>query len=348
MPKLRIDGQDVEVADGATVLDAARELGVPIHSLCWRRGFDASTSCMVCVVRINGAKNLVPSCATKALEGMEVESETDDVHAARRNALDLLMSDHAGDCVAPCQLANKSHADIPRFLRSVGEGDFSRAASILSSGGIRLDKPDEIDLGSSEKACRRARHDQTVAITKLARQVAETHGDTPPDPDAAPPYRDYSVRLGKLSEEEMGQLLAGTPLAPATPPTTPAGQAAAEAALCLHCDCRQAHDCRLRDAAEAYGAKAGRFRIPRPPVEQDRSHPKLIHEPGKCIRCGLCLQVARRAGERLGLAFVGRGHSMNVRVPFGDPLAQALDSCADEAAEVCPSGSLVRREDELG
>jgi ferredoxin len=342
MPKLKIDGREVEVADGATVLDAARTLGIEIHSLCHRKGFDASTSCMVCVVRIDGAKNFVPSCATRAAEGMEVESETDEVHAARRNSLELLLSDHAGDCVAPCQLAAPSHAHIPRFLRRVGEGDLDGAAAVLTSAGLRFDRPDEIDLVAAEKACRRARHDQTVAISRVARHVAETRRDPPAaSTDSPPPWRKYSVRLGKLSPEERNQLLAGTSPPPDTLPEDPEERARAEAGLCLHCDCRQANDCRLRDAAEAYGAKANRFRVRRPPFEQDRSHPHLIHEPGKCIRCGLCLQVARRAGERLGLAFVGRGHSMNVRVPFGDPLSQALSSSARECAEVCPSGALV-------
>ena len=136
MPKLRIDGQDVQVPEGATVLQAARALGLGVPTLCHLEGFDAATSCMICVVKINGRAGLVPSCATPAVDGMEVESESEEVRSARRTALELILSDHAGDCVAPCQRADAGHADIPRFIRQVGEGDLAGAAATLEAGGV--------------------------------------------------------------------------------------------------------------------------------------------------------------------------------------------------------------------
>ena len=55
------------------------------------------------MVKLRGEGRLVPSCATAAVDGMDVESETDEVHRVRRAALELLLSDHLGDCLAPCQ-----------------------------------------------------------------------------------------------------------------------------------------------------------------------------------------------------------------------------------------------------
>jgi len=82
MPKLTIDQREVEVPEGATVLDAARTLGIDVPALCFREGCKASTSCLACLVRIDGQQRLVPSCATRAGEGMQVESETAAVHEA--------------------------------------------------------------------------------------------------------------------------------------------------------------------------------------------------------------------------------------------------------------------------
>ncbi|MCK4628127.1 MAG: (2Fe-2S)-binding protein, partial [Sedimentisphaerales bacterium] len=97
MLRLTIDNQTVEVPPGSTILDAARKLGIDIPALCFRNGCEPSTSCLVCVVRINHQERLVPSCATLAEDGMRVQSETDDIHQARRTALELLLSDHLGD-----------------------------------------------------------------------------------------------------------------------------------------------------------------------------------------------------------------------------------------------------------
>ena len=69
-----------------TVLRAAEKLGIRIPTLCYVSGCRAETSCMVCVVKINGKSELVPACATRVEEGMVIESETDEVRAARRTA----------------------------------------------------------------------------------------------------------------------------------------------------------------------------------------------------------------------------------------------------------------------
>jgi NADH dehydrogenase/NADH:ubiquinone oxidoreductase subunit G len=66
----------------------------------------------------------------------------------------------------------------------------------------------------------------------------------------------------------------------------------------------------------------------------------IAFEPGKCILCGLCIQAATRGGEPLGLAFAGRGFDVNVAVPFGRSLDEALTRTASECVNVCPTGAL--------
>ena len=83
--QITIDQQPVEVSQDETILAAARRAGLDIPTLCFLEQCGPLNSCQVCLVKING--KLVPSCGTKAAPGMVVESDTEEVHEARRTAL---------------------------------------------------------------------------------------------------------------------------------------------------------------------------------------------------------------------------------------------------------------------
>ncbi|MGL6197254.1 MAG: 2Fe-2S iron-sulfur cluster-binding protein, partial [Thermoguttaceae bacterium] len=125
MPSISIDGIQTTVPDGATILDAAIQSGIEIPTLCFLnsscKNATASTSCLVCSVKVGG--KIVPACATVVIDRMCVESETDEIHSLRRTALELLLSDHVGDCYAPCQFACPAKMDIPNMLRYIQSGD---------------------------------------------------------------------------------------------------------------------------------------------------------------------------------------------------------------------------------
>jgi len=65
-----------------------------------------------------------------------------------------------------------------------------------------------------------------------------------------------------------------------------------------------------------------------------------VYEPGKCIACGLCVQVAERSKEALGLAFIGRGFNVRVGVPFDETIAAGLERAAADCVAACPTGAL--------
>ena len=570
MPELTIDGQRVEVADGATVLDAARALGIAIPALCHRDGFAPSTSCMVCVVKDVRTGRLIPSCTAPAADGMEIESETDEVRAARRQALELLLSDHPADCLAPCETICPAGMAIPRMIRQIIAGDARAAAATARAALVLPATLGRICPAPCEKGCRRALHDAPVAIRLLHRfaadaDLAEGDPDLPPrgggeiplgggeiprggppgpprhdekagasaagqearraedeeeirraepgvsgkrvavvgagpaglsaawhllraghavtvlddhdaaggalryavDADRLPPEvlraevalierlgaafrlgtrvgRDVGlddlaaefdavlVAVGSLDRTDPGalglpigqhglevdadtyrtatagvfaaggavrprkmavravadgaaaaacirQYLAGeTVSAPGRPFTTrlgrpeadelaefvatasadgrvePAGsesagftadEAAREAPRCLHCDCRAADACLLRYWSDRYGAKAGPHTGIRRQVRIHDRHPDIVQEPGKCISCGLCVQVCERRRERLGLAFIGRGFDVRVGVPFDESIADALAEAARECAAVCPTGAIALKDE---
>ena len=343
MPKLLIDNQEIQVPEGTTVLDAAARLGIEIPTMCYLPSAGSGTSCMVCAVAISGKENLVPACATKAEDGMQVDTCGEEVLAARRTNLELLLSDHVGDCIAPCQMADPNKANIPAVIRHIAAGDTASAAELLA-GNLA-----DIDGAKPQRACRRGRRDEPVAIDLLLKYVAAHAGRaaTAQASDAPAGHR-FSVHMGKLSETELERFMVGISPDPQIIPADPqAGythaEAAAEAKRCMHCDCRKSDNCKLRDYAEACGAKSAHFRTTRREFIQNLEHPDVIYEPGKCIRCGLCVRITEQEGEPCALSFVGRGFGVRVAPSLDRDISQALQKAAIRCVEACPTGALAMR-----
>ena len=172
MPKLVIDNREVEVADGATILDAAGALGIEIPTLCFLPGMPVGTSCMVCVVKL-APGGLVPACGALATEGMVVESDTDEVRQARREALELLLGDHVGDCDAPCQVICPAGLHIPRMLRRIAAGEPAEAVAIARDALVLPGVLGRICSAPCQRGCRRVEKDSPIAIRLLHRFAAE-------------------------------------------------------------------------------------------------------------------------------------------------------------------------------
>ena len=161
------------------------------------------------------------------------------------------------------------------------------------------------------------------------------------------PGKPFNSQLGRLREHEGALMLQGCSAAPRVEPSTELGsgfaeaEARREAERCLHCDCRKSSACGLRRCAADYSARQQRYKpATRKDLEQVRQHVAVIYEPGKCIRCGRCVQITARAREPLGLAFVGRGFDVRVAVPFAEPLSEALTTVAAECVNACPTAAL--------
>ena len=528
MPRMKIDNRDVEVPAGTTILQAARALGIDIPTLCHREGMAPLTSCVVCLVRIEGRPALVPSCAAAAEEGLVVHSQEPEVMEARKTALELLLSDHLGDCEGPCHSTCPAHMNIPLMIRQIHAGQMKDAIATIKDDIALPAVLGRICPAPCEKACRRGAKDAPLAICLLKRFAADAdlasgspylppckaasgkrvavvgagpaglavayhllragHACTIFDANESPggmlrygvpeprlprgvldaeietirrmgavfrrgvrvgrdvtldalrrefaavalavgavrepegalglpagprgiqadhhthqtpvagvfaggdavgpgphrmavraeaagkamaasidqllggrpvagPHRPFGVHIGSLQEGEIDLFMpegSGSPrVAPRIDdpahegrclPSLSAADAAAESARCLHCDCRKAGDCRLRTHCQALGAHGGRLRSPhRRRFSQDRSHPRVVYESGKCIACGLCVAIAEERREELGLAFVGRGFNVRVAVPFGKAVADALRQAAEECVAACPTGALAWR-----
>jgi NADPH-dependent glutamate synthase beta subunit-like oxidoreductase/ferredoxin len=174
MVKLTIDNRPVEAPAGTTILAAAAQVGIRIPTLCHLSGLEPATSCFVCVVQIEGRRELSPACATRVVAGMVVQTQTEDVRRARQTALELLLSDHAGDCVGPCTLGCPAHLEIADFIAALRGGDGRSAAAVVLRSLALPATLGHICPAFCEKACRRTDLDEAVAIRQLHRFAAES------------------------------------------------------------------------------------------------------------------------------------------------------------------------------
>ena len=124
MPTLTIDNIKVEVPDGTTILQAARQAGVEVPTLCYVEDLQAIGACRVCLVEVEGAKALVASCATPVAEGMDVKTNTPRARKARQTVVELLLSEHNGDC----QTCDRNEdCELQTLARDLGIGEIGYA-----------------------------------------------------------------------------------------------------------------------------------------------------------------------------------------------------------------------------
>jgi len=118
----------------------------------------------------------------------------------------------------------------------------------------------------------------------------------------------------------------------------------AEAARCLHCECRKPETCLLRIYSNEYGADQKRFQgSDRKLVTKQFQHDTVIYEPQKCIKCGICVRITAKYQEEYGLTFIGRGFDVVIGVPFSGSIREGLTRTAEEVANACPTGALAMK-----
>lgn len=552
MASMKLDSKTVPLEHGQSILELAAAAGIKIPTLCHHPDLPTANSCMVCLVRDVASGQFIPACSYPAASGMEIDASSPEVLQARKDALELLLREHRGDCEAPCRRGCPAGMDISAMMRAVAAGDWLEAGRV-----VRSHIPLPRILGSicpapCEKLCRRAELDHALSIcrmkyvigemnpvvtnavpcshaqsrvavvgagpagvsvawqfrllgyacdlydrtetpwTALAKKVgadrlsasvaeadyrivgaagirlvpsfelvdknqlreltdeyasvvlaggedmADRLGDLGvqilPDAhttstegvfvcgaarrrcrmaaravgdgrkaaeaacsymaggEAIPQPPAFDSHAGKLTPEQLAELaencasydarrwsetdardgagnvpaiLRGADLAlpspgmagrqgvspPAREPDTAERSSSAENALahesiveaqrCMSCDCRAKESCDLRRYATEYGIG----RVTAHPPEYGRmiirEHPELVYEPGKCIRCGLCVRMAEKLEEPLGLALTGRGRQTRLQVPLGRTWPEALTHAAQACIDICPTGALV-------
>ncbi len=189
MVKLRIDNREVEAEEGAVLMEVIRATGAEVPSMCYLEGEEHFTSCMVCVVKDRASGKIIPSCSLQAEEGMDIVSGDREVLEARRMALELLLSEHVGDCEAPCQVTCPAHMNIPLMNRLLARGEFREALKVVKRDIALPAVLGRICPAPCEGACRRKTIDQPVSICLLKRFAGDhdLEGDDPWMPPAEDP-----------------------------------------------------------------------------------------------------------------------------------------------------------------
>ena len=506
---ITIDDRQIVTTEGKTIYHAAKDAGIEIPALCYSEKCKPNTTCMVCLVKIHGRAGFAPSCATPVLHEMRIDSETEEVIHLRRKALELLLSEHLGDCLGPCQIACPAGLDIPNMLRAMQAGNMPRAAEIVRQTITIPQILAAICPAPCEKICRHKQTGQPIPICKLKGDVgkyamehmalpkpaADTgksvaivgagpaglstawhltlagnkvtvidklatlgggmlqieHDKLPPEilkAEAAMPFemgctftqaelgKDFSIdevsdkydavllatgpksdehfadwgltgdrlridkqtlqvtgndrltnvfaaggvnqagrmavravgqghaaavsisqylngatttgltkpfntRIGKFNEEELDQIIE---LRDKLDGQTSHSKDQPGPADCLHCDCRDVSDCKLRKFSDLLDASPAAFKHAQR-KEYDVEYAEdnnLIYEPGKCIKCGICVQLTAKANPDKALSFSQRGYDTSVVAPLGMDLTDLPDQLVAELVENCPTGALAR------
>lgn len=168
-----IDHKEIQVEAGETVLQAARKMGKEIPTMCYYEGLETHTSCMMCMVKDAKTGTLFASCSKPAEEGMDILTKDDEIIEARKTALELLLSDHVGDCEAPCQLSCPAHMDIPKMNRLLAEGKTQEAYEVVMQDIPLPSVLGRICPAPCEKACKRKEIDSPVSICLLKRYAGD-------------------------------------------------------------------------------------------------------------------------------------------------------------------------------
>jgi NADPH-dependent glutamate synthase beta subunit-like oxidoreductase len=520
--KLTIDHQELQFEGDLSLLEAARRPGIDIPALCYRDGYDYFTSCMMCTVKDKKSGRTLPACSARAADGMEIETQSDDLHAFRKSTLELLLSEHVGDCEAPCQRLCGVHNEVPQIIRDIQAGQMETAIAHLRRDMALPGVLERLCHAPCEKGCRRGLVDESVSIRALMRHAADwdLKNEQPHVPPCAPASgkrvaiigagmtglstayylallghasvvferqprvlhrrragdrhdvvpdwvvdgelrllnrlgvevrtgvkigSDFSleeirgqfsavvVACGAVSVEELNLLgvpgtAKGAIVDADTSQTKIAGvfaggsavkrdlpilksvqqakvlaacisqvlnekemvgivemynhmmgrlqpgelkefarhaspiprvrsadeghvaysheAAVRETGRCLHCDCRANHDCKLRTYSDQYGAVQSAYKgEERATYAQVNRDTGVLYEPGKCVKCGLCVRVTKKDGERFGFTFVGRGFEVKAAVSLGKSLEEGLQKTAEKVVEACPTGALANAEE---
>lgn len=190
MSKIRvnINGRELKATVEQTILDVARENSIYIPTLCFSGELEVYASCGLCLVSVEGMPKLLRACATKVADGMVVATENDKIRLARKLALELILSDHRGDCRGPCVMACPANCDAQGYVALAANGQFREALALVKEFMPIPASIGRVCPAPCEENCRRRLVDSAISIRYLKRLVADLDlaGDDPYLPPVAP------------------------------------------------------------------------------------------------------------------------------------------------------------------
>lgn len=185
--RITVDGKVIIGKDGDTILNIAAENGIEIPNLCNSSELKSFGACGICLVEEEGNNKLLRACSAKAHDNMVIHTDSERVKRARNAALELIMSDHEGDCVGPCSLNCPAHTDVQGYLKKIAEGKDSEAVKIIKEKIPIPASVGRICPHPCEANCRRRLVEEPLSIAYLKAFASDRDlmSDNPFIPEAA-------------------------------------------------------------------------------------------------------------------------------------------------------------------
>lgn len=168
-----IDGVKVTAEPSDTILTSATRAGIEIPTLCFDKRTAIYGACGICLVEVEGVPKLLRACSAKPRDGYVVSTKSDRVVRARETALELLLSDHTGDCRGPCKLNCPAMTDCQKYVGEIAEGDYKSAVNTIYKAFPLPACIGRVCPHPCEDACRRQMIEEPISIAFLKAFAAD-------------------------------------------------------------------------------------------------------------------------------------------------------------------------------
>jgi len=186
MVDVEVDGESMSVPDDVSLFHALRAQGKHVPGLCNLPELNGYGACRLCLINVDG--KVQTACTVHASPGAKVETLNEDIVAMRQTALNLLLSDHQGDCIGPCQRGCPAHSDVQGYLALIAMGRYHEAVCLMKKRYILPAVLGRVCPAFCEDECRRHLVDEPVGIREVKRFAADYdlgHGPWMPEIPAA-------------------------------------------------------------------------------------------------------------------------------------------------------------------
>ncbi|MCD8365859.1 MAG: FAD-dependent oxidoreductase [Clostridiales bacterium] len=167
--RINIDGKEVTALPGQTILQVARENDIYIPTLCYDDRMEIYGACGLCVVEVEGNPKLLKACATEVAPNMIIHTTSKRIRESRKTNLELLLSNHVGDCRPPCVKVCPAETDCQGYVGLIAEGRYQEALELIKE---KIPLPASIGRvcpHPCEQECRRGLVEEPVSIANLKR-----------------------------------------------------------------------------------------------------------------------------------------------------------------------------------
>lgn len=171
--KIIIDGKEILADSNTSLLEIAKDNGINIPNMCHDPLVEVYGGCGLCTVEAEGIPKLLRACATKPTDGMVIHTDSDRVKQSRKVALELLLTDHTGDCKAPCTKACPAGTDCQGYVGLIANGEYEEAVKLIREKVPLPSSIGRVCPHPCEKACRRRYVDSSISIAFLKSFAAD-------------------------------------------------------------------------------------------------------------------------------------------------------------------------------